>query len=147
MSTPPIVVPDVRWPAAAGSVAANRWSGPSAVAPFGKLETERSRDRVGFRQAQRQTLSDSVRLAALVPDEGLGRLVVAEIFEAEVFREHETVAAEVLDRREEAERLDPRNAAFDQLPDLVREERRDIAVDRFALGLHRAALEHRDLLP
>src|SRR6185369_14693205 len=54
-------------------------------------------------------------------------------------------------RKLEAERARDRvrlgEAQRQPLPDLVREIGRDIAVDGLALGLHRAAFEHRDLLP
>src|SRR6185369_12063091 len=118
--TPAIAVSNVRGPAAPGAVAAHR-RGPPAVAPFRKLEAERALDRVRLGEAQRQPLADAVGLARLIADELLRALVVAEIFRAEVLREQQPVAAQVLHRREETERLDAADTALHQLPDLVRE--------------------------
>ena len=73
-------------------------------------------------------------------------LVEAEIFVAEIAHEQQAVAAQPLDRGEEAEALHPGDPALDDLADAVAEEGRDIAVDGFALGLHRAPLELRNLL-
>ena len=110
-------------------VAPNRRS-RSAIAAFGKLEAQRARHWVRFGEAKRQALTHPIRLTGGVADEHTRGLVVAEIFGPEVADEHEPVTAQVLDRREKAERLNPCDPAFDQLPDAVREIGRDIAVDR-----------------
>src|SRR5688572_23118636 len=95
----------------------------STVRSFGKLEAQRSGDRIGFGEAQRELLADPVGLAALLADQFARRLIVAEIFLAQRLREHQAVTAEVGHRGEEAERLDAGDPALDQLADAVGEER------------------------
>ena len=116
----------------ANAVAPGR--GSAAIAALGQLEAQRTADRIGLRQPKLEPLADAVGLAAFVADQLPCRLVEAEIFAAEVAREQQAVAAEPLDRGEEAEALHPGDAATDDLADPVREERRDIAVDGLALG-------------
>src|SRR5690348_12441334 len=143
---PAVAVPNVRGTPAAHAVAP-RGCGcrTSAIAAFRKFEAQRSGNRIGLGETQREPLADAVRLARLIADELLRALVVAEIFLPQVLGEEQTVAAQVLDRREEAERLDSGNPAFDELAHLISKARRDIAVDRLPLGFHCAPLEHRDL--
>src|SRR4051812_29727983 len=81
-------------PRRALAVTARRWR---AVATFRQLEAQRARHRIRFGEAERQPLTDAVGLPGLVADQRLGRLVVAEIFAAEVLREQQAVAAQVLD--------------------------------------------------
>src|SRR4051812_19454882 len=143
------VMPDIRRPSTPaggpGPIATWSWRG-AAVTTLGKLETERTADRVGVGQTQRQPLPDAIGLAGLFADQRSRGFVVAEIFAAQVLREQQPVAAQVLDRGEETERLHPGDAAFHQLADLVGQVGGDVAVDRLALGLHRPPLEHRYLL-
>src|SRR4051794_30945595 len=91
----------------------------AAIAPLRKLEPQRARDRIGLREAEREPLPHAIGLAGLVADQRSRRLIVAEIFAAQIFGEDQAVAAEILHRREEAERLDAGDPALDQLPDAV----------------------------
>src|SRR5829696_2542639 len=142
---------DVRWPAtttASADPVAPLWGRlRAAMAPLRKLKAQRPADGIGLGEPKGQPLADAIGLAGLFADELPRSLVVAEIFLPERLRENQPVAAEILDRGEEAERLHPGDPAFDQLADLIRQIGGDIAIDRLTLRLHRAPLEHRDLLP
>src|SRR5438270_8760081 len=105
---------DVRRTSAAGPVPPLRHPLSAAVAALGQLEAQRSCHWVGFREPERQPLSHSVRFAALVANQGPRCLVITEIFAAEVLRQQQSVAAEILDRREEAERLNAGDPALDE---------------------------------
>src|SRR5687767_14957135 len=91
----------------------------AAVAALRQLETQPARHRIGLGQPEVEALADTVGFAALIADQGPRFLVVAEIFRAEVGGQHQAVAAQLVDRREEAERLDAGDPAADDLPDLV----------------------------
>src|SRR4051794_10981047 len=110
----------------------------AAIASFGKLETKRAGHGIRLPEPKRQPPSHPIGVAAFVTDKRSGRFVVAEVFLAEVLRQQQSVSTEILDRGEEAERLDARDPASDQLTDLVRKEGGDITVDGIALRLHRA---------
>src|SRR3954470_3949338 len=120
-------VPDIGGPTApaAGAVAPRRRVG-AAIAPLRKFEPQRPGHRIRVGKAERQPLAEAIGLAGLVADKRARRFVVAEIFLAQVLGEDQPVAAEVLDGREKAERLDAGDPALDQLPDAVGEERRHI---------------------
>src|SRR3954464_6038426 len=94
-------------PPAAAPVAAIGCRTASAIAAFRQLEAQRPGDRIGLRETKRQALADAVGLARFVADQLLRRFVVAEIFPPEILREHQPIAAQILDRSEEAERLNP----------------------------------------
>src|SRR6476660_7753475 len=100
-----------------------------AVAAFGKLEAERAADWIGFRQPKLEALADAVGLARLVADQLARGFVIAEIFAAEVGGGDQAVAAQPLDRREETEWLNARDAAVEQLADMIGKIGRDITVD------------------
>src|SRR3546814_8976611 len=74
------------------------------------------------------------------------RLVIEEAFAAQSRHRHQPIAAEPVDRREEAEGLHPGDARGNDLALLGRKISRDITVDGFAFGLHRAAFERADRL-
>ena len=82
----------------------------------------------------------------MIADQRAARLIEAEIFAAEIAHRHQPVAANPLDGCEEAEIGDAGDPRLQHFADLFGEERGDIAVDRVALRLHRAAFEHRDAL-
>src|SRR3546814_12445413 len=67
-------------------------------------------------------------------------------FAAQSRHRHQPIAAEPVDRREEAEGLHPGDARGNDLALLGRKISRDITVDGFAFGLHRAAFERADRL-
>ena len=99
-----------------------------------------------FGEPQRQPLADRIFVARLLADQLLGGLVVAEIFAAQVAHRHQPVAADPVDRREEAEIGHAGDPHLAQFADALGQIGGDIAVDRVALGLHRAAFEPADRL-
>src|SRR3954454_21008845 len=140
-------VANVRRPAATALLAPlgpNLAPGPGR--PLGQLEAQPAADRIGLRQPQGEALARRIGLAALLADQALAGLVVAEIFLAQGRCGDEAVAAELLDRGEEAERLHAGDPALDQLPDPVGEIGGDIAVHRLPLVDHRAPFKVRDQL-
>src|SRR4051812_40790874 len=129
------VMPDVRRPSTPaggpGPIATWSWRG-AAVTTLGKFEAERAADRIGLGQTQREPLPDAIGLARLFADQRSRGFVVAEIFPAKVLGEQQPVAAQILHRGKEPERLHPGDAAFHQLADLVGQVGGDVAVDRLA---------------
>src|SRR5688572_18712426 len=97
---------NIGWPAAlfaaADPIAAlgdPRLAGELAL---GQLKAESAGRRVGLGQLQLEMLADAVGFAGLVADQRPSRLVIAEILVAEDRRRDQPVAAEILDRGEEA---------------------------------------------
>ena len=63
-----------------------------AVAALGEFEAKRAVDRVGFGEAQLEALAERVAGFGVVADQALARLVIAEIFVAQIARGNEAVA-------------------------------------------------------
>src|SRR5689334_19775794 len=119
---------DVRGTAAfafVNTVAPRSESRRTAKLAFGQFEAKRTRGWVCLRQFQLEMLADTIGLAAFFPDQRPRRFVIAEIFIPKDRRRDQPVAAQILDRGEEAERLDAGNAAAQDLPDLVGKKGRD----------------------
>jgi hypothetical protein len=113
-SAPPIRMADVgRSSATAASPHPIAARTRVSIVAFGKLEPQAARDGVRLGQPQGQALPHAVSLAGRVTNQCSRGFVVAEIFLAEVLGEQQPVAAEVFDRRKEAERLDAGDPAFD----------------------------------
>src|SRR4051812_3586043 len=81
--------------------------GGRVAATLGQLEAQAAGDRIGLGEPQLQALAGREARLALLADQALARLVVAEKFAAEGRDRHQPIAAEPLDRGKEAERLDP----------------------------------------
>ena len=131
------------WPAREGAIATPV---ASAKLALGQFKAQRARRGIGFGQFQLDQLALLVGLARRLANQRARGLVKAEIFIAEDRCRDQPVAAKVEHGGEEAERLDSGDPAFEDLPDPIGQEGGDITVDRLALGLHRAPLEHRDVL-
>src|SRR3546814_20337924 len=93
-----------------------------------------------------EPLADAIADAATLAVERPRRLVIEETLAAQRRHRHQPVSAEPVDGGKEAERLHPGDPRRDDLPHFSRKPGRDIAVDRLALGRHRAAFEVADRL-
>src|SRR5690606_25941985 len=139
---PPPLVPDIARPAAPsdhvpGAVAAGAaraLRARAALRPLGQLEAQIATHRVGLGEAEFQALAERVAFAALLADQAEARLVMAEIFVAQDRGRDQPVAAQRLDRGEEAEWLHAGDPAIEHLPDMIGEIGGDIAVHRLAFG-------------
>src|SRR5579872_2662112 len=131
--------------ASAHGIAADRRGAPR-VTPLGKFERQRPGDGICLSEPKSQALTDPIGFSAFLPDQHPSVRLVAEIFGSKVLGKYKTIAAEVLDRGEEAERLDPGDATFDQLSHLIRQKGRDVTIDRFPLCFHRPSFKYGNLL-
>src|SRR5437763_8023338 len=113
------LVADVRRPAAA-ALRAIAVRARGAARRVRRLEAQAAAHRIGLGEPQRQPLAECIGLAALLADQALACFVVAIIVLAERCGRDQPVAAQRLDRGEEAERLDAGDPAFDQGADLIR---------------------------
>jgi hypothetical protein len=102
----------------AGAVAAGVVAGAAVAAgalavaavargAVGQIEAQATADRVGFGETQLEALAGGEGVAALLADQCVGSLLVAEIFLAEGRDRDQPIAAEALDGGEEAEGWTP----------------------------------------
>src|SRR5262249_15189757 len=118
----------------------------AVIAAIGeKFESQRARERRRLDQAHGDAVSQPVRQAAALADEGMAILVVAKIFAADGARGNEAVRAGVVELDEQTGAGGAGNVSLEGCADAVGEEMREQAVEGFALGFHGAALGGRDL--
>src|SRR5688500_14781058 len=78
-----------------------------------QFETQRARHRRGFNKPHAHLIAKAVGLAAVVADERMIALVIAEIFVADGARRHKAVGTGVVKLDEEAGAGDAGDAAFE----------------------------------
>src|SRR5690606_10900594 len=148
---PPPLVPNVGRPAALAlgvlgaafllrlRALSARFDGLAAIGT-GNLELQRAGERIGFGEPQLDHVADRVASAGVLADQRAGAFFVAEVFAPQARYRDQPVAAEADDCGEEAEALHPGDAGREGFADPARQPGGDVAIDRVALGLHRAAL-------